>query len=284
MGYLLTQLARLAETSITAVGTHLVVTVSGIFFLGIPAMLSVGAYGMVIPQQYGLSFAVSLLISFLLSFSVGMIFVILYFKLSRDSFMVFTFTSLLAIEAIIKSWDKVTGGVLGIAGVARPEFALTLVRLVTLQVILMLVVFLFEYIVLRSWLGRFLLGIKENENLVESLQVSAKRLGAFAILVSALLAAMQGILSVWRIQFLDASFGTVLVLVQYLTIAIIAAKPKVRWLFGSILFVIFLPEVLRFLDLPSAILGPMRNLIYSVLLIIVLLRINQKHLAHKRAV
>jgi len=282
MGYFLTQLARLAETTIISVGAHLTTSISGIFFLGIPAMISIGAYGFVIPNEAGFGIFVSMLISFGVSLVASLLFVLLYFKLSKDGFTVFTLTSLLAVEAVIKSWDKVTGGVLGIAGVMRPENFSRLPSLVYLMLAVMVLVLLFEYVLLKTWIGRFLQGIREDEHLVSSLQVSVKKLGAFVIIVSGLLAAIQGILAVWRIQFLDASFGSVLILVQMLTIAIIAMKPKVRWLFASSVFIVFLPELLRFIDLPSGMIGYARNFMYSVILIGVLLYINKKHTGHKR--
>ena len=284
MGYLLTQLARICESTITSVGAHLSVTVTGIFFLGTPAMASIGAYSMVIAQKYGMELSSALIVSFSFSFFISLLFVLLYLKLSKDSFMVFTLTSLLAVEAIINSWDTVTGGVLGIAGIMRPESMQTLLHIVYLQMILMIIVLIAEHILLRTWVGRYLLGIKENAYLVESLQVSAKKLGAIVIIIASLLAALQGILSVWRIQFLDANFGSLLVLVQILTIAIIAAKPKVSWLLASVIFVVLLPELLRFLDLPSSMIGYLRDLLYAIVLMVVLLRINQKYIPHKRCI
>ena len=284
MGYFLIQIARICETTIISVGAHLTTTVTGIFFLGIPAMVLIGSYGMVIPQRYGFSLSFALLISFLLSFLVSLIFVALYFKLSKDSFTVFTLSSLLAVQAIIKSWDSLTGGVLGISGISRPSFLQSLSMIIFLDIFLAIMILIMEYIILKTWLGRCLLGMKENNYLVESLQISAKKLGAIVIIISGLLASLQGILAVWRIQFLDTSFGSVLVLVQMLTIAIIAAKPKVSWLLASTVFIVLLPEVFRFLNLPSTMIGYLRNILYSFVLILVLLKINKKHVSHKRFV
>jgi len=75
---------------------------------------------------------------------------------------------------------------------------------------------------------------------------------------------------VWRIRFLDPSFVGLPLLLQMLTIAIIAARPKVRWVALSTLFIVLLPEVLRFVDLPSSMVGQLRVLIYAGALIIIL--------------
>ena len=282
MGYWFTQLARLAETAITAVGAHLTIAVSNIFFLGIPVLLALGAYAMVIPQQYGVGIGWSVIISLFITIIVSLLFVVTYLKLSRDSFTVFTLISILAFDAVLKSWDGLTGGVLGISGIMRPDFVSTLGELAIFQFIVMIVILFIEYIILKSWFGRALQGMKENHYIVESFGISTKQIGVTVIMISCVTAAIAGMLAIWRIQFLDPSFGGMLILIQIVTIAVIAAKPKVRWLALATLFVVLLPEVLRFFALPSSIVGHLRNLIYAILLIIILKTISKSLLPRKR--
>lgn len=282
MGYWFTQLARLSETAITAIGAHLTVAVSNIFFLGIPVMFAMGAYAMVIPNKQGLSLPWSIAIALVMTLLTGLIFVLTYLKMSKDSFTIFTLTSILAFDALLKSWDKVTGGVLGISGIMRPGFISSLGKLAWFQFILMLILLACEYVILKSRFGRSLLGMKENPQLIESFGISTKMLGSLTILISCLLAAVAGMIAIWRIQFLDPSFGGIMLLIQTITVAIIAAKPQIKWLAGSTLFVVLLPELLRFFSLPSTVIGHLRSLIYSVLLIIVLKTISKNLLPKKR--
>jgi ABC-type branched-subunit amino acid transport system permease subunit len=283
MGYLLTQLARLFETSIRAVGSHLSIAISNIFFLGVPVMYSAGAYTMVILQKNNdLNLFFSIILSLLVVFFLSLIFVLTYLKLKGESFTVFTLTSILAFDAMLKSWDGLTGGVLGISGIMRPESITSLKELVILQFIIMILILVGEYVLLKTWFGRALLGIKENTCIVESFGISAKKIGSIVIIISSFLAALSGIIAIWRIRFLDPSFGGVLILVEVLTIAIVAAKPKVRWLALSTLFVVLLPEVLRFLSIPSIYVGHLRNLMYAGMLIIILKTISKNILPRKR--
>jgi len=282
VGYLFTLLANITEATITSVGAHLTTTLSGIFFLGIPAMISIGAYGMVVPQTFGYSLQESLVISFVLSLCASLLFVLFYLKLSKDSFTVFSLTTVLAVEAVVQSWDSVTGGVLGISGIMRPEYFSSFQDLVLLQVLVMFAVLIFEYILLKTWFGRMLLGLKESPEVVSSLKVSVARVGSLVIIISSILAAIEGVLITWRIQFLDASFGSIIVLIQILIIAIIAVKPRVYWLFLSVIFIVLLPEILRFLDIPPGIIGYVRDLLYSTILIIALFVVNNKYLENKR--
>lgn len=282
MGYLFTQLARFSEAAVMSVGAHLTIAVSGIFFLGIPVNFSLAAYAMVIAQNQGTSLFVSILIALGAVLISSFVFVLAYLKLSADSFTVFTLASILAFDAALKSWDSLTGGVLGIAGITRPEFIGTLIKLAWFQFALAILAFIVEQIILKTHLGRSLLAMKENEYLVESLGISRRHLGAIAITISSFAAAISGIVTVWRLQFLDPSFGGIMLLVEIVTIAIVAAKPKVRWLAFSTLVIVLLPEALRFLNLPSTIVGHFRNLLYALILLVMIKNISARLLPRKR--
>lgn len=282
MGYWLTQLARIFETSISSMSTHLAVVVSNIFFLGVPVVFSLGAYSMVIFQKSGVDFYLAVVLALLVVIAFSFIFVLAYLKLSADSFTVFTLASVLAFDAVLKSWDSLTGGVLGISGIARPAFASTLGNLVILQFCLSFLILLLEYIILKTWFGRALLAMKENTYLAESFGYSTRRLGSIVIVLVSTIAAIAGIIAIWRIRFLDPTFGGMLLLIQLATIAIIAAKPKIRWLAGSTLFIVLLPEILRFFVLPPTVIGHLRNLLYSLLLIIIIKSISKNLLPQKR--
>ncbi len=73
------------------------------------------------------------------------------------------------------------------------------------------------------------------------------------------------------------------VLIQVVTVGILAVKPKVSWLIGATLFVSWVPEVLRLFDLPSTMVGNLRVLLYAVILIVAL-RSLKGWLAPKRFV
>lgn len=282
MGYLFTQLARFSETAIMSMGAHLAIAVSNIFFLGIPVMFSASAYAMVISQSRGLGLIWSIVIALVSVLLISLVFVLAYLKLSADSFTVFSLASVLAFDAVLKSWSGLTGGVLGISGILRPDFIASLPRLAWFQFGLAILSLLIEYVILKTWFGRALLAMKENRYVAESFGFSVWRLGAAAIMISSVMAGVGGIVAIWRIQFLDPSFGGIALLIQIVTIAIIAAKPKIRWLSVATLIIVLLPEALRFLDLPSTVIGHLRNLLYSLLLLIVVRNISKSLLPQKR--
>ena len=114
--------------------------------------------------------------------------------------------------------------------------------------------------------------------------VSSARLAQTVIVISSILISFSASIFVWRVQFIDPSIAGIPVLIEFLTISIIAFRPELRAVASASLFVTFLPEIMRFLDLPSTSFGQLRILIYSVLLIALLHTFSSHFHFSKRSV
>lgn len=270
MGYFFTVLGRVWETAISALAGHLTLGLGGIVFLGFPTAFWGGAYGYAIAAREGISFWPACAIGILAAGVIGIVFAFFYSRLSDDSFSVVTLASVLAMEAFIRSWDSFTGGVLGIAGVPRPDFAPTLGALIALQAVLALAALAFESVLIQTPFGRSLRGLRENKPALTALGTSAVVTGQIVVVLASLLLGMAGILGAMRIQFLDPSLGGMVLLVQILTISIVANKPKTSRLFLITCVIVLIPELLRFVSMPAVILGYARNFTYAFLLIVLL--------------
>jgi branched-chain amino acid transport system permease protein len=284
MGYLFTQLARIWENLFASIGAHLTVSVAGIHFFGFPVIFSLSAYIVVILAKMGVALPIAVMAALAGAFIVGVFFAALYRRLSNDSFAVFTLASILAFDALVRSWDSVTGGVLGISGIERPAFAKTLLAITVLGFCVAAASVLFEYLLLNSSLGRALQAHKESPRILDATGKSAKKIGSTAILIAVVLTSISGILTIWRIQFLDPSFGGIPAFLMILTMTILAVKPRISWIVSSTLVISLLPEILKFFSFPPAILGHLRILVYAVLLIILVRRLSTRYTGEKRLI
>ncbi len=284
MGYFYTQIARFLENVVVETGQHLAMSVAGILFLGFPVSFSLGAYTFAILEENGISMALAVTGALLSSSVLGVLFALLYRRLSNDSFAVFSLASVLAFDAVLRSWDSLTGGVLGISGVPRPAFLSSFLALVLLQTVIATLFLLFEYIVLHSSLGRSLQAHKESKTFLDSLGVHSKNVGSLAIIFASFSGAVGGIITIWRIQFLDPTFGGIPMLLIMLSMSILAMKPRVFWMFSTVLFITLLPEVLRLFPFPSSIIGHLRLLLYSVFLILLVNKLSSGYTSEKRFV
>lgn len=282
MGYLYTQIARFFETSILSVGVHLTTSIAGIFFFGFPVAFSFGAYALVILVKNGFALWTALIITILLSLLLGFVFSLLYRRLSNDGRAIPEIPNTPPVSESQERINESNARTLAKVNTAKPSFAHTLVALVVLQGILAICVFIFEYILLQSPFGRALRAHNESKIFLDATGIPALSIGSFAITLAVVISALAGVLAIWRIQFLDPSFGGIAILLQILTIGILAMKPKVSELIFSILFIILLPEVLRFFPFPSSIVGHLRILFYSILLIVLVKQLSTRYTSKKR--
>lgn len=270
MGYLFTTIIRIWETVLQSIGSHLTLGLGGILFLGSPVALWGGAYGYAVAAKSGISLGFSFALGIALAAGAGAIFAFFYTRISNDSFAVITLASVLAADALIRSWDSVTGGVLGIAGVPRLGFGQTLKDLAIFEIYIAGLALGLEAIFIHSQWGRSLRALRENKTALISLGTSAKFIGQMVLFFASIFIGLSGVLTISRVQFLDPTFGGMVLLVQTLTIAIISSAPKTLRLFAVTVMIVLLPEFLRFLDLPISVLGYLRNFIYSLMLIVLI--------------
>ena len=104
------------------------------------------------------------------------------------------------------------------------------------------------------------------------------------ILIASVLVSIGMSMFLWRIQFLDPSALGISFLVELLTLGILALKPQIRFVAMSTIVVALVPEILRFYNFPSSILGYIRILIYAVLLIILMTKLAPNFVHNKRSI
>ena len=276
MGYFFTLLARFGIVLSMGTGMHLVFSLGGIFFLGMPTVVSLTAYALAIAEKAGYAPLWAAAIALLVNLCAGLLFAILYLRVSADSFAVLGLASILAFEALTRSWSELTNGVLGLAGIVRPELHAAEWSFGLFNLTLGILIVAGEYVLLQTFWGRALRALKENPVSLEALGISSDRLARNTIILSSLLFGIGSIVMVWQIQFLEPSFAGLMLLIEMLTVGILALKPEVKRVVGGAIFVIALPEFLRFLDLPVTLFGHLRVLLYSILLIVLIRFLNTK--------
>ena len=270
MGYIYTLLLLLSQELLGSVGIHMIMSLSGIVFLGFPALLIVIRYTLAIAEKSGFDPWLATLMGLVASLVMSVFFIALHRRLSMDSFIVVGLSSVLAFQALASSWTEVTNGVLGLGGLPRPALFSSLPALTALGLSFALFALLFEWVLLKSPLGRQLRGFKEAPLVISSLGISKNHLSSFVFIVGGIFFSLSGFLFVWQTQFLDPRVGGLPLLVEVLTVGILAQRPYISHVIAASIFVLLLPETLRFLDLPATVFAQARVMIYSGLLIVLI--------------
>jgi branched-chain amino acid transport system permease protein len=242
-----------------------------LFNLAHVASYAVGAYtAALLSTELSGSFLFCILasvcVSGLFAFLVGLI----SLKLTQDYFAIGTLAFSSIVTALLINWKSLTRGVLGIPGIPRPELGaidfnensnfliLTFVLVLFIEVLL--------YLIFRSRFARNLRCQAEYEYAALALAQNTVWVRNISFFLSSAIAGLAGALFAYYINYIDPSSFMLTEMVFVLTIVVVG-KPGSFWgcLVGTI-FLVLLPEPLRFIEISPSILGPMRQLMYAVIL------------------
>jgi len=196
------------------------------------------------------------------------------FVLSRvkdDYYALGSFGFNVIVYSIFLNWESVTNGPLGIFAIARPEIAGHVfdsnTQFLVLSVFVSVLIVAVAFYITRSSFGRVLRAIRDDEEILLPFgyNTSWYKLTIFAI--AALMASLCGSLYATYISFIDPSSFTLAESIFILTIIILGGLASIRGSIVGAAILILLPELLRFVGLPSKVAAQMRVVIYGFALI-----------------
>lgn len=241
-----------------------------LFNLAHVAVYAMGAYTTaLLSTELEVSFIPCVIASMLLSGVFALSIGAISLRLEQDYFAIGTLAFSSVISALLINWKSLTRGVLGIPGIPRPElwgidFAdnknfllLIAVFVVASQAVL--------YLFFRNCFGRALRAQAEFEHACLALAKNTQQIRNASFFISSAFAGLAGSFFAYYINYIDPSSFSLTEMVFVLTI-IVVGKPGSFWgVIASTIFLVLLPEPLRFLEIPPDILGPMRQLLYAVI-------------------
>ena len=249
---------------------------TGLINLGHIAFFGIGAYSSaILTKFYHLPFLLSLLTAGVSAALIGCIITKITNRLKGDFFALSTLGLTFVFYSVFLNWKSLTRGPLGIPGIPKPEFfGFTLVSPEYYFVFMLLVCSLVVYLLHRlvnSPYGKLLEALRDDALGLAALGKNIMRLKSQAMMISAFCAGLSGSLYAHYITFIDPStffLGNIIII---LTIVIVGGLASLPGTIVATMIVVLLPEMLRFLDIPSSVLGPLRQIIYAVIILLVLL-------------
>lgn len=126
--------------------------------------------------------------------------------------------------------------------------------------------------IVNSPFGRVLRSIREDETASEALGKDTNKHKLMVFIIGAFFAGIAGSLYAHYITFIDPSSFTVMESITVLLMVIFGGMGSISGsIVGALILVIF-PELLRFLGMPSSIAAPIRQMIYGLLLVILMIK------------
>ena len=261
---------------ILALAQNLVMGNTGLLTIAGAAFYGIGAYvAAILATKAGFNIFITLAIA---PFAAGLIAVCVGATFARfrdDYFLLATLGFLMIFNTVARNWEGLTGGAYGIPGIEKPEifnFAFnTPFSFMFLAGALLLIVVAISYFISRSSFGRVLNAIREDEDALKifGYKTSTYKLIVFAI--GATLSSLAGVLFASHITFIDSNLFTINESILLWAMIILGGFGRNRGaLIGAVLLIV-IPEGLRFIGFPLQFAALLRQFVYGLLIVLLML-------------
>ena len=255
-----------------AISLDLIVGYTGLLSVTRAAFYGFGAYSTaILMTRYGFNFFVSVGVGIVVSMALALLIGYVLSRFKDDYYALVSFGFNIIVFSIFLNWQDLTRGPLGIPGIGKPElfgftFSSTL-EFLALAVVLMALVYGVARFIVNSSFGRVLEAIREDEKAISVFGYNTKTYKLVIFVISAGMAAVAGSLFASYITFIDPSTFTLNESIFILAMIILGGLSNIRGAVLGALFLILLPEALRFVGFPTDIAAQMRQVVYGALLI-----------------
>jgi len=277
MEYLLHILVIAGIYIILTISLNLIVGYTGLPALGHVAFSCIGAYtSSLLALNMGLSPWLGLVIGACVAALSGVIIGYPAVRLKGDYLALATFGLGVIIYSIAKNWVSLTRGPMGLPGIpGLSVFGYQLSEIWSYLLLVLVFVVITIFIINRivsSPFGRILRSIREDEIASQALGKDIVKHKLLVFVIGAFFAGIAGSLYAHYITFIDPSSFTVMESITILLMVIFGGMGSIQGsIVGAVILVVF-PELLRFIGMPSSIAAPMRQMIYGLLLVVLMLK------------
>ncbi|MGH1354622.1 MAG: branched-chain amino acid ABC transporter permease [Thalassovita sp.] len=271
MNFLLSYIVLAEIFCIIALSTNLMMGIVGIFSVAQAAIMGIGAYTFAILLMNDVGFLWAILAAAFVSGLINLISALPSLRLAGDYFVITSFGMQLVATAVFMNWNAVTGGAAGLFGIPIAEIAgysfITSAQFLILSTIAIVLVSIGYWLLMRAPYGKLLHAVRLDELAVVASGRHVLRLKLSVSAVSGIFAGISGALYAAYISFIDPSSFDMHVSILVITMVVVGGA---RTLAGSIIgpfLLLAIPQVLALIDIPSALAGPGRQMVYGLILI-----------------
>lgn len=273
---------------ILTTSTNLLVGMTNLLSLGQAALYGIGAYLTVLALMVlHLSIIPALLFVIIGTSLLSLIIAYPSLRLRGDYFVLATLGFQLIVFTILYNWVSVTKGPYGIPGIPSPVlfgeiFISGIIPYLILSSVLALVVVVVFFKLIYSPFGRALKAVRDDELSTQAIGRNVTALKIWAFVVSSGFIGISGLIYASYVSYIDPTSFNLDEAIFILSAVIIGGTGNIKGPIIGAVFVIILPELLRFVGLPDSIAANLRQIIYG-LMIIILMRIRPQGLAGEYA-
>ena len=268
MTYLFHIIATIGISLPSILGYNFIFGRGKILHFGPLAVSLFAAYAIFLTQRETGNYALAMLVGLPASLAISSFFAWLALRLEGDALGILTIAMHLAVYSVVLNWFSLTRGALGLPQIPRMPLFVSLPAFAFFSTVIALLFALFVHRLDRGRLGRELRALSENRAHAESLGICRGRAVLFAFLVGGLGAFLSnlqfpqyvGLLHPNDYQFKDLIF---------FVMCVVAGGPgSVRGVAIAVVLITILRESMRFLPLPLDVVGPLRLMLFGLILVV----------------
>lgn len=260
---------------ILVVSLNLTLGYSGLLNLGHVALFGVGAYTSALLNIAGLPFLLSIVCGGLVAAMFGFFLVFVTKKIKGDYYALASLGFAFVVYSIFLNGVFLTRGPFGIPGIPRPNilglvFKDNLSYLVFAWIMAVIALYAMNKIV-NSGFGKLLEAMRDNETQLRILGKDTLKLKYKVMMISGFFAGLSGSLFAHYLGFIEPNSFYINEIMLILTMVIVGGIASIKGSVISVSFLVVLSEMLRFMPLPSSVIGPGRQMLYALVLLIILM-------------
>lgn len=276
MEYILHIIIMLSIYVILVLSANLPVGMANMLTMCQAAFYGIGAYiGTFFLMQFNLPF---IALAAIVMVATGLFSLLVSFasvKLKDDYFILATLGFQMIVYTILYNWTDVTRGPYGIPGIPSIKLfgVLSLSGVwgyAALAIVLAVLVALLFNVIKRSPYGRVLKAMRYDEQAVKALGRNTSMFKVETFFLSAAFSGLAGAIYASYVSYIDPTSFTLDESIFIITALFIGGLGNIKGPILGAVFVIILPELLRFVGMPDAIAANMRQIIYGLALVIIM--------------
>jgi branched-chain amino acid transport system permease protein len=239
-----------------------------IFHFGPVGVSLITAYASVLTMAHTQSFVLSFLAGLAMALVVSMLFAWLSFRLEPDGLGVISLAVHLGLFAVVLNWNGLTRGALGMPGVRRLPFLDSVSDFALFASVIAVLVVIAAWWINRGAFGRRLSALAEHEWYAGAIGVDRTSTHFFAFAIAAVGASLSNFLFPQYLTLLHPSDYQFHTFVFFVMVIVAGGPGNVLGVTLSTAFLVVLKEAIRFVALPASMIGPVRLILFGIILFI----------------
>jgi branched-chain amino acid transport system permease protein len=276
MDYSLHLMIMICIYTLLAQSLNLSAGYTGLISLAQAGFYGIGAYTTaILSTEFHLSFWINLPLAMLFCGVIAFLLSYVALRTAEDYFVMCTLGIQVIIYALLNNLVRLTNGPLGISNIPPIGLGHLLLTGKTAFLLLSLAftgaVWWILHNIARSGFGYILRAISEDEIFTMSIGKDVRTAKMLSFVTTSVLATIPGALYAHYISYIDPTSFTVSESTFILSIVIIGSLRSFTGSFLAAVFLVLLPETLRFTGIPYNLAGNLRQMIYGLILIAIMM-------------